>query len=1226
MAYDNTILLSANPLEITHHLTNLYIQELGTTDPAIAALLSEFRNTIWPFDGKLPSLQEKEGITERIINAGKMHSYTAQKQLLTGMMRLGQLYDVAAIAARGNAFDQNRIKHGEDRVSDSTGGVENLFETFIERHKTKSVLERTSAGSSDQYALQFDKQPNSVIRDTLSALSKPIFEMVMTTHPTNVNALESLEQLRNLGKAIHTYRKNQGDDLNQLQAMQGAEEQIKTAFSGLMTVDAIPMKHTESGKIPGKLSVRGEVDMVLFYLKSLYDDLPQVYRGFEQPLRRLQRKQIISPDEIYNPLDLKLNIRASAWGLSGDKDGNKNINADTTLEALLATKVALMDLYLKEIAGLSESVQARLHNKINDFTERKTAYEKGLQEVEEFIGSEKFIPARKFNAIVRKLPKPDKTEARDFVALLEEIYNTTPEEERAGLLTFIRRVRSFGYHFAKIEYRETAEEYARVVAEIVPGYKALHERGIALKNDLENLENTARVASQREGLLAEFAAVEKASKAIGSAENPLTDAELRERIRRLSRSVDPGDQVETDDVGLMPLQKGALLKRLDALRGKLHALKSPDDIQDDRRKLHRELDEIEARKRSLLTEALDNNKAPAMLKKHMRQIVDEGSARPYDKETDHPRNAMPIAYHTIKRMELAREFPEMITANVLAECQNTSNILEAVFLQAACADKNGKRPIMGVVPLFEEPDTMKNVGTIMGDAYRNHAYDKHMNLVAKHLGEMGWTDGAKRQQVQIAHSDNARRSGFLAARAFIDEAHKEIRALNKQYNIKTEFFEGGSISDSYRGGVRSISAAVNEYGLHDFMKFTFQGGDLPNYFGSPGSTVRLFTRNLAHAAKQLSDNGEAEYKETDSNITNYSEIAQEALKKTLPDYQRNIFNQAMMGNFMKYAVDPYGNVGSRAGARGGAAQTDPDKVRTIGFSEMFQHAGAHPAWLGAETLAANLAQEILTRLPSTAGLYSDYVPVTMKKGAQVEDVFFLPADGDVKKVDPAIYGVFYDKSAVFRNAVDGMAFGLAVSNLDALKKNYPMLAEDPFVKRMERDYRAAAHIALGALHEPANGPEKFTGNHRARARKETDARMIALDPTVPLSVLREKIRERLPHLQASIEQKGALFDAVASMKSSWRRDWEWQAAEEKDSTFKVPREDDIQHGWMLHLAHGAIDSVTHGRYLMADDPMYMRMIYPEYYASLSTKRKLHQEEPTKLHIRVDTPQGGRAGR
>lgn len=1077
--------VSPDPIEITYHLTNLYLSHAAKDDAESAKLLKRFRDTVWPLQSPTATPEQREALTQEILGIGSKQGYEKQKTLLTGMLRLGQLYDVAAIVARGNAFDENRKNLGQDRMADSTGGVEDFFQTFINTHPSKHV-----------------------ISSALQALAQPVSEIVMTAHPTNVNAIESLKALRNLGKAIHSYRKD-AENKNQ------AKEDIQNAIEELYHADPIPMKKGT----PGSITVKNETETVLYYLDNLYDDIPQIYKGFEEPIDRLSKGGKLTGK--FKPLDLKLNIKYSSWAASGDKDGNQNVNSDTTLEAILLSKVRLFSRYLADMDALEDPAKTALNDWQEILNSRREIYAGLLKEVESYTSENKFIPHNVFEGIMGQLPKTEIDDSVKFATRLEEVYRVHPSQ---GLLNLARRARTFGLHYAKVEYRETAEEYARVVSALVPEYGRVHQKCLEQHQKLEKIHKGEAVA-------------------------------------------------ETKDV------------------------------------LETKLEQLEFKKRHILEDLLQDDRGAQLLRHKLAGIIAEGQGRKYSDE-----DAAPIAYHTIKRMELAREFPDMITANVLAECQNTSNILEAVFLQKICT-KDDKRPIMGIVPLFEEPETMQRITSILGDAYQATAYKDHMRLVADHLSKMGWRDDKLRQQVQIAHSDNARRSGFLAARSFIDEAHTKVRELNKQHGITTEFFEGGSLSDAYRGGVRSISAAVNEYGLHDFMKFTFQGGDLPNYFGSPGSVVRLYTRNLAHAAKQLMANGHASEKEPSDigvNLAEYNAVAREALQGTLSDYQENIFSEAKMGRFLKAAWDPYGNVSSRAPARKGPvkAVTDPETVRTIGFSETFQHAGVLPTFLGAKSLEGCLLKALRKRADLKDRNNPDgYYRIRLANPLDTEkkDVLAVPEEGSGQPLNPELFGVMYYKSAVFRNAVDGMAYGLIMSDIDALRKNFPQIADDPFVTRMEEDYRAAARIVINALHEPEMSEQRKWRKKFSSERPD----LLASNPNTPLGVLRNMVLERLPHLQETVQHKMGFMDVAAALKAGWRQEREWEEKKAADPAFTVSDEEETQHGWMMRLVHGVIDTVTHGRILMADDPLYMRMKHPEFHDTRKKSRDVDVRNPVE---------------
>jgi len=535
----------------------------------------------------------------------------------------------------------------------------------------------------------------------------------------------------------------------------------------------------------------------------------------------------------------------------------------------------------------------------------------------------------------------------------------------------VRRVRWFGFNFSKIEYRETAEEYQNVMDQFIPDYSKMppHERVATLTSYLKSGIPT----------------------------------EVKQRVEEV-------------------LNKGA--------------------------------------DKSLAQERKDN------------EALEKKGEKP---------DFSAIAYQTLKRMELARDHNDIITDNVLAECgaldekkyppiemptnfkseadrksqmaayedkvaeraeitrdQGVANMLEAQLLQRF-VDKNKKKALLGVIPLFEDYNTMQNADKIMEGAYTNTAYMSHLQAIADRLYEIQIEAAQETyegrpipndpyrppitQQVQIAHSDNRRRAGSLAGTAFIHDAHDKIRRVNDQYGIKTQFFEGGSMSDPFRNGVRAVSAQVNAFGLYDFAKFTFQGRDMLQYFNHPGSNIRFFSRQFAHAAASLSPGPTqaGEYMEfhvprryshnpgapvPDDKLDRLpnaivEEIGIAALKRTLGDYHEMDFTKKAMGTL--YAALGVGyereakasNRGSRAAARGVAfagngtssnhmgAAIALDKLRTIPFSMVPQQNQLTLSWVGGGKLKEYLKEEITERL----AFYSD--PRVLRELAQIETEFKL---------------------------------------------------------------------------------------------------------------------------------------------------------------------------------------------------------------------------------------------
>jgi|CXWL01.1.fsa_nt_gi hypothetical protein len=1018
-------LKSTETVSLARELSNQQIkiiadnQELG--GKIIADRLQKLRDAVWTTEGmpkeqqKLPSGEQETRQKQVFSDAVAGLNNTQKEQLLSSYARMGHLYEIASLSARGNYFD-SITRNGEP----IPGGIE--------------ALTRENGNT------------NKPVAEIVNKLNQPVFEVIMTAHPTNVNSLESMKAQREIGKALE-------------------EHDQKTLTKALTEYQKTPLLHQVNGK-DANLSVHDETKTALYFLGNIYEDLPKAYKNYDDALAKHAEKT----GSGYDPSSLNLKAKFGSWGSSGDKDGNNKVTAESTLEAIALHTQAILTRYSKDLGEMSSPDAVKWKRNFDNALNNVNALLPEIAQIRQYSESGNAPPAvlsERFDQLSEKLAVArNSLNGKEFEKDLEKSAKGNTEENKKAL-NLLRRFRTFGFSFSKIEYRETAEAYCRVVGELVEGYK-----------------------------------------------------------------------------DLMPYQKVEKLTEL---------LQKP------------------------------NNVAAEFFKENESKII-EGAGKHYDKKS-----AKPIAYHTLKRMALARDFGDVIKDNVLAECgqlktdgrsptdkeiidQGIANILEAQFLQRAVA-KNGKSPKLGIIPLFEEPDTMTHIDKIVGGAYENGAYKKHLEAVKEANGAEKLT-----QQVMIAHSDNARRSGLQAARAYIHIAHHKMRELNRDRQaagkeaIQTQFFEGGSISDAYRNGVRAVSASVNAFGLHDFAKFTFQGGDLLNFFNHPASIVRTFDRQISHQARPLEqENGTWAVRVRGANErTPNIEIEKNvnrALKQTLLDYRNNDFTQETMGvllaalNYKKVIEDS--NAGSRAGERSSAFAAGStttvgamvtakevnnaieftpvpiEDVRTIGFSKTWQGAGIVPSWVGS---------------------------LDLKK--RMDSVFKKKEFNDVTKtgipraeLTPESLKKIYDQSPTFRDAQDRSAFALALTDMDSAMAiaNKKLLINDGdseqtkkykefgsfYLERIQETYKAAAELAYSSL----------TGNALHASNLSNGQ-------------IREKMIEALPNLREDVTNKTNYRAALLH----------WQI--NNPDLFADPH--------MGRIAQAAKDTVEHGRWLGAGDPATAR--------------------------------------
>lgn len=1046
---------SINAHDIATVLSDMHIEairnnaELGGAD--IAERLKKLREVAWSVPQKSAHIQpDHSKVFAAAIEGLDDKSRTL---LLDAYAQMGHLNEMANLAARENYFLAAKTK--------GRGAPGGVWEFVEKEQDTKRAVEK---------------------------LNQPVFEVVMTAHPTNVNSLESINAQHDLGMVLNRFmRGKEGITANDVQ-----KAVADYAKSPLLMKD-------EKGN-PKNFTVRDETQMVINALTNIYNDMPRIYGEYDDAFKD-------KPD--YKPQDLKLNMRLKSWGSAGDKDGNTNITSDKTLEAIALHTHAILGNYLKDIDkiaadpkmaewkgklqtaynALKDDILPAMEQLRNDHDAERMPLVAQVQADEKKIKEKGGLPkeftsprakefSERFDALSKRLADVRSIlKINDFRHDLEELHSkATDRKFKADTLDLLRKSRAFGFEFAKIEYRETAEEYARVVDLIAADQHLPHDDAI---------------------------------------------------------------------------------KRSEALTKILQ----------------------------------DPEKASKLYAKQREKIIEKGAGVPYNKN-----QPAPIAYHTMKRMELTRDFPDMFEDNVLAECgagaeketkeyikaQGAANMLEAQFVQQAAMARDGRRPVLGIVPLFEEPDTMKNIDDIIKGAYDNKAYQQHLKLVADTRHE-----GNVTQQVQIAQSDNARRAGIPAARAFIHEAAKKLAALNNQYGINGQLYIGGSISDAYRNGVRALSASVNAFNMHKFAKFTFQGGDMLNFFNTPFSNARLFTRQFTHAAGKLEQTTDGEWKiiQDPQKVNNvYDTIAINALKKALPDYRTQDFTPEGLGMLLaaiRYTRETAaGGATSRGANRPGQSQGDSatlspvdiNTLRTIGFSEAMQHNDLLPSWIGAQTLSQHLRESIVEQLDETVRKSAGGWDFSQE---EKDALMALKAEKNApanKMFDPEwLHELYVRKSPTFCDAMDKIAYGLAMTDMDRLERRLnkaiakipaeqKYLADDLkyYVAHLKDSYKVTASMAYSAL----TGKVLDTGAWRPHAGNETITRYNS-EHAKMAAALTEALNERggiAPEIHRKLQYRS--FPMYL-----------------KEHDVPLSAYDD-------RSVHAALDTVVHGRIPKVDDIAY----------------------------------------
>jgi phosphoenolpyruvate carboxylase len=1112
--FQNNHLTSIDQREVATGLSDIFIDSIK--DGLVKDKLEAIRNIIWRKDepGRVSASLDAETARrnkDKFEIKDIIDSVPQEKrsELAQAYVRLGHLYEIAGHAARENFFHKREEKLAK----------------FHEQHPDAVPPKELMTPGGVHELLYHDPffKGMSDVGKVVDALSEPVSEYVFTQHPTNTNTLDSMKLQRQIADALDkaTHLKDAG-------AQNAAMEKLKESIAQFGDSNAHPIVQDQN------FTVADETNIVINFLSNAFTDIDRLYEVAERGLSR-RFKEGYNEDMRWK-LDLKQ--RFSSWGSAGDKDGNVNIKSENTLEAIVLHKRQAADLYAKALENVpsmgawrEKFVRAeKEYGALVDEMEAKRKSSKDGNDIS--LDSDEFA---KLSKRAKDIAQELQLDSKQFLSELEQAKGSVGEEERNKLLSVSRKVKIFGFSLGKIEYRETAEEYERV-------FDVLMQSEVAKAA----LPSVAKVLAKKPGKNADEEDIKEYNDLRAEMINDmLNDENARSKWVEISQAF-----LETADPLELRKYKNELTKEeKDLLKEYKELVKLVSDIEknggtDDHKAAH--------------------EKRLAELKEKMPTIEQHQS------ELD-TLNDRTIVYHTLRRMELARDFDDMTTHNVLAECKGTHNLLEALALQVAVTDRDGKRAMMNIVPLFEDASTMKNIPNVLKEGLEGPGTNEK-NAYKEHLEELQKRDGTKKitQQIQIAHSDNARRAGAIASRGIIHGGHYAAREAIDAYNkahpeqpVELQFFEGGSQSDSYRNGVRAVTAVIKDFGLGDFAKMTFQGGDLLNYFNEPTSTERLMLRSIVEQAKMS---------HADAPKNGVRHALEDAVVATIEDLQHQ-YDQ----DYYDKPSNPIGKIlhalGYREQTAAGSAGTRGQRgvmdhaleiitgviataVRTIGFSEAFQHGGLHPSCLGTKSLENDLSKRLFANEAARRELEFGFSKAQAENGEDGTKRAFdtqgqLTAEG---------LQYLYKASPTFCDAIDKMTYSLINTRVTPLANKLETYQrslattrdktlDDAFGDVM-REYSEAGTL----VYKTRTGKEVTPEQGRLITHDNNET--LQLDRTINLLKSVDKLRHFEP-----LSYKHRFVDGLDMIE---------EAAGMKNS----------------RLMHNGRDTLYHGRTFMADDPNY----------------------------------------
>jgi len=227
-----------------------------------------------------------------------------------------------------------------------------------------------------------------------------------------------------------------------------------------------------------KLAVVDEITNSLAYFRLTFiPELPRLYADLEEALRTrfgLEREPWLPPF-----------LTVSTW-VGGDRDGNPNVGAETLEIAVTQQTRLILAHYLEEVhlLGREMGLSSRLMETPHELVElaersgdasayrRDEPYRRAVSGIYSRLAATASTLVRLHAVPAPIAERPPYANAGEFAADLEVIAQGL-EQQGAGRLaegrlrTLRRKVSLFGFHLAPIDLRQSSDEHAAVVSELL---------------------------------------------------------------------------------------------------------------------------------------------------------------------------------------------------------------------------------------------------------------------------------------------------------------------------------------------------------------------------------------------------------------------------------------------------------------------------------------------------------------------------------------------------------------------------------------------------------------------------------------------------------------------------------------------------------------------------------------------------------------------------------------